>query len=1252
MIRSSLRRLALCSGMGAPAKLKMAVLPLALAAVAALPAAAQLAGKGAINGRIVDQSGAVIPDAEVIITNKATATHQTVKSTGAGAYSFSLDPGKYSLTVTHAGFKSFTQENIQVDALQTFSVDATLPTGEATESVTVTDAPPVLETSNASLGVTIENEQYSALPLIEDGGGQRRATDFAQYLPGVSAQTTNGNSTTNAGIVNGGGSRGAVSSIYISGVPITSAAGEGDPRFVWTAFPVESINQFQVQTVGYSAIYEGQGVQNYDVKKGGNSLHGALYDYYRDTGLDTWGFQKTTNPLTGLPQKPSEHQHNYGLFAGFPIIKDKLFVFGGYEGYRFRRQTPYQLMTIPTLRMRQGDFGELLTSKTACTAATVIAGCIYDPDTTTYDGKAYHRQPFAGNMIPLARQSAAAQKLQSYLPQPINNNLTNNYLVNYRTGLSNWSTANRIDYTINSRQTINAILSWGRQASAGPSAVSINSSSNNGAPPPYISSQAFAPKTKVFLLEHDFTISNSMVNQLKYGYGRYDGPGYSVDEGGTFGATANGIQGLPLGQAQDSFPQVTFTGNTNINRWAGYSTNRPVATGYVVVDNLQWNVGKHSFTFGTEVAWMQYNYTVNATGVSPLQLTFNSSSTSGYSGSTTTNSATGQGYASFLIGATQNGTFTQSVVPETGARFRPVSPYVQDNWKVTPNLTLDLGIRYDFYPSYREVKDRFAYFDPNATNPLIGAKGAVAFGGNGNGLGSGSGFCNCSSPVNNYHKGFEPRIGFAYTPNPTTVVRGSWGVVYTHGNANGGSAISRQGTGLEGYSVTPSTSFNNPTVGQVGNQYWKLDSPYPSYTLPPNFNPSIGTYYTSLSNQSLQNPVYADPYYGGRAPQFINYSFGIQQQFGASTTFTLSYVGSQGHFLTPDSLNGRGYYNNQLDPKYLSLTTLLGNQATPANRAAAGNLPLPYASFGGSANPTISQLLKPFPQYGSISDTYGFVGNSRYQALQAYMSKRLTNGLTFLANYTWSHSIDNNGTFRSGYDIPAYAATDGRAHAARSLDKSNSLGDQRHKFNLTGAYDLPFGKGVLGGKNEITRGAFGGFRLSGIFTAYSGQPLSIVQNSASTNPAANVSYPTLNPNYVGTGRIAGLSHPHTQAELGSVQYLDPNAFVRTPDYIFATTARTAAYKGLYQPGNYRLDLSLRRTIDVPTHGLHEGTKLVLEADYFNVTNHTRFVFSQSNGVLNTWAPAGTTQGNAYGTMVVDTTVPFNRALQLAGRIEF
>ena len=1236
---------------------RLLIAPAAVLLVLAGSASAQLAGKGAIRGTVTDASGAAIPGASVVIANNATGIKQTLTSTGAGDYEASLDPGKYTITVSLTGFKSFVQQNVQVDALETFAVNASLQTGDVSESITVTDAPPTLESSNATLGVTLEQEQYSALPIIQDGSGQRRATDLASLLPGVSANVSNGNLTTNAGIVNGGGSRGAVSSIYISGVPITSAAGEGDPRFIWTSFAVDAIDQLQVQTVGYSAVYEGQGVQNYVVKQGGNKLHGVVYDYFRNTALDTWGFIAGSIPgPTGALQKPIEHQNEYGLFAGFPIIKDKLFLFGGYEGYRFSRQVPLQNETIPTVLQRQGDFTE-------------STNAIYDPLSTQYFAQCptnikvpcYQRTQFMGikngvltpNVIPTTRLSQVARNLERFLPAPTFGTVTNNYVVNYGTGLNNWSTANRIDYKMSDRNSMNAVIAFGRQSTTAPAAVVASSgSATNGLPPPYISTQQFTPRTKVLLFEDIYTFSPTVVNQFKFGYGRYDGPGYNQDEGGQFGAAANGIAGLPAGQATDSFPTVTFSGNTQINRWGGYSSNRPISQGYVAVDNVQWNKGKHSLTIGGEVAWLQYNYLVNTSGVNPLQLAFTNANTAGYAGTTSQVSTTGNGYASYLIGATNSASFTQSAVPETGARFKQISPYVQDNWKVTSKLTLDVGLRYDYYGSYKEVHDRFSFFDPNATNPLTGTKGALAFGG------TGAGTCNCHSPINEFLRNLGPRFGFAYSPDPKTVVRGSYAIIYTHGNDNGGSATSRQGSGLEGFNVTPTTTVVNPVAGQTGTTFYDFDNPYPAYTLPPTLNAGLGTYYTTASTQSPQTPTYADPYLGGRAPQFTNFSLGFQREINNTTTFTMSYVGSEGRFLQPDSLVARGPQNNQLNPAYLSLGSKLSDPVSGTGLADLASIGkgLPYATFGGAGNPSVSQALKPYPQYSSISDGFGFVGTTYYHALQTYLTKRASKGLTFMVNYTWSRSIDNNGTFRSGYDIPAFAATDGRFHKALSLDKSLSLGDQRHKFVLTGAYDLPFGKGELGGGHLITRALLGGYKISTIVTAYSGAPLSVIQNSCQTNPsltstsgATSACEPVRNPNYYGNGKKNALL-PFTAANLSTNQYLDTNAFVATPNYMFSTTARTAAYPGLFQPANYRADLSLRRSFGLPTGGLHEGTHLLLEADMFNVSNHTHFVYSASNAPLNTWSATST----SYGNLAVDgnATPNLNRSVQLAARIEF
>src|SRR3979409_39608 len=255
---------------------------------------AQLSGKGEIKGTVTDSSGAVVPNATVTATSTTQGTKLSRTSSSSGDFDLTpLNPDVYRITVTASGFQTLNQDNSQLTALEVSDLKFALTVGSESQSIDVSAAPPQLETSNATLGATMENDVYSALPIEMGASGQpdqRRATDFAFLMPGVQSNNTNGNATTNSGIVNGSGSRGAVSAIYIDGIPFVRAGGNGDPRFVWTAISVDAVDQFQVQTNGYSAIYEGQGIQNYNIKAGGSKYHGAVYEFFRNTALDTWGF--------------------------------------------------------------------------------------------------------------------------------------------------------------------------------------------------------------------------------------------------------------------------------------------------------------------------------------------------------------------------------------------------------------------------------------------------------------------------------------------------------------------------------------------------------------------------------------------------------------------------------------------------------------------------------------------------------------------------------------------------------------------------------------------------------------------------------------------------------------------------------------------------------------------------------------------------------------------------------------------------
>jgi hypothetical protein len=1219
------------------------------------PALAQLSGEGAITGSVQDQTGAAIPGAKVAITRNSTGVTINTQSTSAGDYSVStLTPGVYTVTVSAPGFEALTQKNVEVNAMETQTFNPKLTIGATDTTVTVTTAPPQLDTATAQLGATLENDMYSALPIEMGANGQpdqRRASDFAALLPGVQFNETNGNATTNTGVVNGSGSRGAASAVYIDGVPFTNGAGEGDPRFVWTAISVDAVDQFQVETSGYPALYEGQGVENFNIKQGGNKFHGAVYEFFRNTALDSWGFYKAANPVTNVLEKPVEHQNEYGIILSGPLVpfgtlKDKLFFFGNYDGFRYLHDAP-ALNSFPNAAEQAGNFQGIQkiydpSTQTACSAFYGYQ-CRYEYGFThgsAPTGTGSAQVPVPGeqaDVIPASELAPIALKLQSSIPTLVNQNPTNNYVSQNSSALSNWSTTERIDYNVSPKDSLSMTAALGRQASSVP--VGQTTAGRNTGPLPYNYAQAYAPKTAVGIIEETHTFSNSLLNQFKYGFARYNSPGINADNTPAYAATAvYGYNGLPAGQAAGSFPIVTFAGTDAPTNWAGDNANSGVSNSYTLIDNLQWVKGKHTLTAGIDLAWIQYNYFSETGGSSPVTLATAVTETAGFtSASSSPTPGTGDSYASFLIGQIDKASLTQNTVPETGARFRPISPYIQDNWKVTSKLTLDLGLRWDYYPTYTENHNVLSWFDPTLTNPVTNAPGAIQY------AGSGAGTCNCSTNVQNYYKNFGPRLGFAYQSDPKTVWRGSYGVMYTHGNGVGGSAISRQGTGTLGFSAAPSDSSNTSTYLTTA----PLQGGFPAYApaMGVASGPAYGTGYTNVAGYtgSPQSASYGDPYYGGRAPQYINYTFGMQHQWTQNFTTTMSYVGSEGHFLIADGSNADGYHSDQLDPKYLSLGNCLG---TAVNKLTATCLSQVAASGGViptwfATGQTLATALTPFPEY-KVSNSYDNTSNSSYNALQLSAQKRFAHGTTFMANYTWSRVIDDGGTFRSGYAIPAAYSNDGRSWKQDAIERNVSTSNQPHHFVFTGVENLPYYHG-----SEWSRAIFGGFKFSQILQMSSGSPLPIIASTCQTNQAESTCEPTLNPSFTGSARVNGrwgngntygnpVSYITPSTTCNNGPFVAPTAACLLPlAYTFGNAPRTAPY-GLTGPGNFDLDISLRRTF--PLH-LGESTKLSLQADLYNVTNYVLF-----SGI-------GETLGSSsFGQPSSQFNNP--RAGQLSARLEF
>ncbi len=419
---------------------------LVIAIMTPLGANAQMAGYGAISGTVTDSTGAVIGGATVTATLVDQNVSTTRTTTGAGDYSITpLTPGEYTLTVTAKGFEKEIQEHITVDALVTVGVNVKMSIGAAQQTITVTTAPPVLETTDATLGAVMDNQMYSSLPLLMGAGGnadQRRATDFAGLMPGVVPVWVGSNNATDASLsVNGGNPAGGTSEIYVDGVNLPAPDGVGDVRFIWTAVGMDGIDQFQVQTSGYSAQYAGQGVQNYSIRQGGNSWHGGIYDYIRNTVADAWPFLNKIPTVTGaVPAgqscvfgsaassycapgglKPTEIMNEVGAKFGGPILKNKLFMFYNYGQYRFQHGPKIQLQNIPTTAMLNGDFSAFSTSTGygIWDPGTQTSGCLgstASPCTRTQFVSTGGVEPVGTlNVIPSNRISGAAKYINTFM---------------------------------------------------------------------------------------------------------------------------------------------------------------------------------------------------------------------------------------------------------------------------------------------------------------------------------------------------------------------------------------------------------------------------------------------------------------------------------------------------------------------------------------------------------------------------------------------------------------------------------------------------------------------------------------------------------------------------------------------------------------------------------------------------------------------------------------------------------------------
>ena len=1287
---------------------------------ATLPSAAQTAGEAAITGTVTDEAHSVVLGATVKAHNEQTGVDTTRVTSSAGLYQISpLIVGTYTVTVSAPGFETLRQEGVVLTQNQVFGFSPALKIGNQNQTITVNDAPPSLDTVSAELGANIEAQEFMDLPVLM-GGQQRDITSFSNLLPGAQAGSR-------SSLFSGTANR--VQEVYLDGIPLTTISQIGDNRPIFNVIPSDAIGEVGALTSGQSVEYQGAGSVNYNMKSGTNNLHGAVADYVRNTVFDTWGFtapfatkQALVNGvLTSVPAgKPVEHQNELSISVGGPVViphflngHNKLFFYGAYDKAHSRNGVNPATATVPTLKMRSGDFSELLTanntaginyivydptSQGACTANSTTGPCRYAYGQSAGSGAGPNGNPTgtATNIIPPGMLSPISQKMESFLPAPINSSITNNYLGGTPTGYDNWLVSGRIDYSVSSKQTIAGTFARGNRV-----AWPYTASANMILPPPYIPTTFSTIVGRWADLSDAYTFSPNLVNQFKYGYSYFGGPplrnvtqGVSAWEATTMGI---GFSGLPAsGQAPNEFPTTAFAGSNAQTEW-GEGVNGVTATtvtnSSTAVDNLLWIHGKHAFTLGMQFQWLEENADAADGSTNALQLNYATAETSGItetlkSGSYVPSytSSTGYSYASFMLGAVGSTSLTYQPFGVLGGRYHALAPYLQDTYTITPKLTLTVGLRWDYIPTYREAKDRWSFLNPSLTNPVTGNLGALQFAGNAGGAGVS---CNCRTPVRDYMKNYGPRAGLAYSLNSKTVIRAGYALAYSHAGGTGGAGGAYNGTGQLGFSSSPSWAdgaagasagpafyLNNSggfTTAGIANTNFGGSGYTFALTAPGAVSQTLNVGNTVNSSGAYVSPAgapaYADPYLSGRAPEFGFWNFGIQRELTNNMTLTVNYAGSESHFIasaatTNGSATMRGLQSGQINPKYLQLGSQLSLAATSTNltsvnnSAAALGLPTinaPYASFtsaaatsAGGGKATIQRALTWMPQFSGSTDEWPVVANANYHSLQVSLSRRLTKGLVFNFNYTYSKNVDDAGNQRIGYAIPSTALLNGKSFPANRIDRGVSANSVPQSFAFYGTWAFPKLTEKAGGGIPALKWVVKDWSMAWVGTYVSGTPLYAI---ASNCPGpVGTCMPDINPSYTsksirqnGTwgkgalgnnlGRYSYLAGYMSSAVPGACSSVFCNAGVASNAYYMIGDAPRWSFN-LRNPGVPNLNLSLRRTF--PIAGDH--LKFQFAADCTNVQNKVTF------GGIQAGASSST-----FGTV---TSASGNRDFQFSGRMIF
>jgi hypothetical protein len=1034
-----------------------------------------------VSGQVVDASHSVVPDAQLTLSRSDTGFTQQQHSNNEGYYSFPLlQAGHYDLRVEKGGYETQNQKGIIVETGSVSTVNVTLAIGAVAQTVSVDTTVPLLQSQSSAVQDVVENQTIVNMPLID-----RRSSQL-QRLSGFVVGNGSGSGATFAV----GGGRGNNANYLVDGGSVQNLL-LGVPTLMFDP-PVESVQEFNLSISDYAAELgrSGGAVVQMTTKSGTNQFHGALYEYFRNDALQARPYFATVNP---------ELRYNlFGASLGGPIKKDKTQFFFNYEGRR-QTSTVTRIINVPTAAEITGDFSAFSTA-------------VIDPNTgkqASYNGRL--------NVLPPGELDPVALALVKFYPAP---NIAgaapnvSNFRANDPTqGVYDVYVA-RIDHVFGDRDHI-----FGRflaQTDHEPTAsiYPTPGTDNYGV---LAHNYYYNPSGTWY---HNF--SPSLINEFRFTYSRRQALSISAGAN-TDLASQIGIQGTNPA----FFPTVTLSGLAGFGNTTQQQRLQTPINSNQYVDNVSWQRGNHQFKFGAELRTS--NNTDNYSPTAGGSFVFTNTGIS-------TNAALGS-LANLLLGRVNSATLQQAETLLTTSYSWGL--FVQDDWRITPKLTVNIGLRYDLDEPRVEEHNRQNSFDANAINPVSGTPGIITF----------SGLNGVSKYANNwdYHN-IGPHIGFAYTANPTTVIRGGGAILYP-GEYD-------QATPIVAYTgFAKQISLSSPNSGTGA----------PAFLLKNNGADGTGTAVVPTTAQLT--PAYGAVPVGQKivqAPQFFQRdrvtgylyqaSLNIEQQLGNQLLFTVGYLGTFGHHLS--AVNAENI-----------------NQVTPSNMAL-----LPTTKN--------TQTLRPFPQFGNVSIIANDGGQSNYHAFNAGIKKRYSGGFQFGLNYTWSKFIDNQ---EARNELAAYPGTDVFTDYYNPQDRRGLSGnDIRNRVIGSALYELPFGPGkwIHPSSNWVNE-FVAGWTVGAISEIHSGTALSVIDSTNNTGSYSDGVRPNLvgNPNSLGGSRSRAA---RTQ------EWFDTSAFAQNAPFTFGNAPRTFG-RG---PALATTDASLLKDFKIV-----ESSTLQFRAEALNVFNH-------------------------------------------------